>query len=457
MDRKPFLTPIGFSLALIFLVFSAIWVCAPSEGRSEISCSPTAARYTDISLPPPDYNTFLPPDEGDTYCDPTFGTEVKRLTSSGKAEVTNSEISYFNINDSYFLATDHNICYLMDGKDGHKIKALGGGTMRPWWIRWARGNYYTASGVRNKLDPPRHFYKYEGNEIRLYNIDTLDYVVLRKFTEYTEIGPAGGEGDLSKDGKYWLLNGTKPDGQQVLFVYDLFKDVKGPESLFDLGCVGGNEPGVDYATISPSGYYVVVAWHAGPSDPFEGHYGVEVFERKTWKFLRRIHPTRIHYELGYDAAGQEVLFAPAGNSSEDLRSFNIPGLALGDLISVRLADGVATKLLDVPKWADSLYSFANGQNQYILMALEAKSDSPEKLWSPYWGEILAVPTDGSGEAIRLVHHRSTKVGKQSHKAYQPDFVVNNKGTKIVFKSTFGLGGTDLYLIDSGLDKIAIMK
>jgi hypothetical protein len=163
-----------------------------------------------------------------------------------------------------------------------------------------------------------------------------------------------------------------------------------------------------------------------------------------------VHPSRIHFELGYDANGNEVFFACAGNSSEEVQSFNIAGLALGDVISVRLVDGVGKKLLDVPSYGGSLLAFAGGQNQHIFIALEPRSDSPEKQWYPYWGEIFAVPTDGSGKGVRFVHHRSTKVGSQTHKAYQPDFIINNKGTKIVFKSTFGIAGTDLYIFDFDL-------
>ena len=435
---------LGVFIALTGLLFLG----GPVTVYAGDQCTPTDLRYANGSLPPSDYNTLVPPNSGDSYCDPTFGTEVKRITNSAKAEVTNSEIAYFNIDDSYFIAVDDNISYLMDGKDGHKIKALGGGSMRPWWIRWPRGNSYTLSGVKRTFAPAQHFYKYEGNEIRLYNVDTLAYVVLHKFSEYSEIGPAGGEGDLSKDGRYWLLDGKRiSDGKQELFVYDLLDDKKENPSSFDLGNVGGDQAGVDYATISPSGKYIVIAWHAGSSDPFNGHYGVEIFERDTWKFVRRVHPSRIHFELGYDTNGNEVFFACAGNSSEEVKSFNIPGLALGDVISVRLVDGVGKKLLDVPSYGGSLLAFADGQNQRIFIALEPRSDSPEKQWSPYWGEIFAVSTDGSGKVVRFVHHRSTKVGNQTHKAYQPDFIVNNKGTKIVFKSTFGIAGTDLYLFD----------
>jgi hypothetical protein len=425
------------------------FVLAPS---SALSCPPTDRRTSHDTLPPPNYTTFMPPALDGSYCDTTFGTVVKRLTNTGMGHTTNSELSYFNIDDSYFIAIDDNVTYLFDGEDGHKIKELGVGGIRPWWMRWPRTNYYTASGVKVTFDPTQYFYKYEGNEIRLYSVDTLQYVVLHTFSEYTEIGPAGGEGDISQDGRYWVLDGEKPDGDLVLFAYDLLNDVKSAEVPFEVGDVGGNGSGVDYAVISPSGKYVVIAWDAGREDPFTDdkgfqHYGVEVFDRATWEFQRRVHPIRIHFDLGYDSAGHEALFATAGNNAEDLASFNVPDLALGDVVMVRLDDGVGTKLLDVPRWVHQTSAFAAGRNQYIFIAFEVKSEDPTQDWAPYWGEIVAVATDGSGEVVRLLHHRSRKVGDQMQKAFQPDFFPNNAGDKIIFQSTYGVGGPDLYIFD----------
>ena len=434
-------------LTFLAIGISVVFVLSHSSEAPAEPCDPEK-RYSSETLIPPNYLDFQPPPKGQSYIDPTFCTEVKRLTDSANGYVTNSEIVYFNIDDSYFIATDDNITYLFDGDNGNLIKEIGGGTLRPWWIRWARGDYYTLSEVKHTFDPAQHFYKYEGNDVRLYNVNTLDYVVLHTFAEYSEIGPAGGEGDISADGRYWVFHGKRTsDGGLELFAYDLLDDAKGAVTPFEIGDVGGNGSGVDYATISPSGHYVLIAWDAGMSDPFNDHYGIEVFERETWTFLRRVHPSRIHFELGYDAFGDEVFFSAAGNTVEEIATFGIPDLALGDQISVRLEDGFCRKLLDMPRWAHFISAFAQGENRYIFIAYETRSDIPEEDWSIYWGEIFAVPTDGSGNAVRLVHHRSRQVGEQSHKAYQPDFFTNNAGTKIVFNSTFGIGGADLYLLD----------
>jgi hypothetical protein len=404
----------------------------------------TSLRSTNIPLPPPNYSSFIPPKVGASYSDPTFGTTVKRLTDSGKVELGVNEVSYFNNNDSYFIAVDNGLTYLMDGLDSRKIKVLEGKTMKPWYIRWPRANSYKASGVAKSFDPTQHFYKIEGNEIRLYNIDSLSYTLLRKFDEYTEIGPVGGRSEISEGGRHWLLDGKKPDGKQALFIYDLVGDLKGAECPFDPGVIANSKsPGVHFGTVSPSGKYVVLTWNTGSSSSWNDHFGVEAFDRSTWKLVRRVIPIWTKFELGYDSSGQEMFFAMAGNSLEDIKSLKIPDLALGDLISVRLADGVGKKLLDVPLRAGYSLAYATRQKNFVFLSMEANSTSPEKQWAPYWGEILAVSTDGSGKVVRLVHHRSRQVGSYS---YSPNFIVNNKGTKIVYKSTYGIGGPDLYMI-----------
>jgi len=410
-------------------------------------CVPTIERNSHETIIPPDWETFAPPAKGATYCDPVFGTEIKRLSDSELSQLTNSEISYFNIDDSYFILVDTHDTYLMDGETGERVKKLGTGGIRPWWMRWPRAGYYTMDGQTHNFDPATHFYKYEGNEVRLYSIETLEYIVLHKFNEYTEIDAAGGEGDVSNDGRYWLFSATKPGGDMVLFAYDLLDDVKGPETPFEIGDVGGKGSGVDYATISPSGKYVVIAWDAGMDDPFNGHFGVEVFSREDWSYLRRVHPIRIHFDLGYDSFGYEVLYATAGNNPTELATFGIEGLTLGDVVSVRLDDGFGRMLLPLPSYAHQATGVANKQSKWVFLAWEQRSEDPYQTWYPYWGEVVAVATDGSQDVVRFLHHRSRKVGDQIQKAYQPDFFPNNAGNKIVFQSTYGVGGTDTYMFD----------
>jgi len=437
------------ALLAVFLVWLTLSLSAAAKAEGIIS---------DAVLPPPDYESFTGPDAaGESYVDPVFGTVVTRITDSGRwaangngGEIANSEVAYFNADDSLFMASEYVrepnrtplSSVLYDGSSGRFVKAIGTGTMRPWWCRWAVADRYTKDGRQVRFDPAKHFYKYDGNQLRLYNVDDLSHVVLRTFSEYRQIGPAGGEGDLSLDGRYWLLDG---DGREM-FLYDLIDDVKHPASTFAVGEMGSRGPrlGVDYAAVSALGGCLLASWSYPPAlDRFRG---LELYDRE-WKFLRQLHPELVHWVRGIDAFGDEVVFTSA---SFGVREFwERHGVKPGDYVSIRLKDGFVRRLIDVPAWAHHVSSAVSikGNPRYVYVAYSARSKDPRSSWQPYWGEIVEVPTDGSGKVRRLVHHRSQDIPGRSAKASQPDFNVNHAGTKIIFRSTFASTTADLYMFD----------
>ena len=87
---------------------------------------------SDELLHPPDYNTFQPPAQvGESYLDPVFHTRVTRLTNCDRFETyvlggyfTNSEICFFNVDGSYFIAMENDslnnqnliLTFLYDGR-----------------------------------------------------------------------------------------------------------------------------------------------------------------------------------------------------------------------------------------------------------------------------------------------------------------------------------------------------
>ncbi len=436
---------------LFFIVFLPCVLMAQTNGV-----------ISDAVIIPPDYDTFVPPPEiGSSYVDPAFGTKVFRMTNSTRFNdnvvggyFSNGEICYFNKDGSYFIASENDIIngdtlqvtFLYNGITGARLKMLGRGNIRPYWIRWALANKYKKNGEYVSFDPLNHFYKYEGNEIRLYDVrDMANYIVLHKFNEYNEIGPAGGEGDISDDGRYWVLDGDEKE----MFAYDLIDDIKYPTSTFDVGSMGskGSDVGIDYACISPRGNYIVVAWG---TDPGVGRYrGIEVYD-KNWNFQRQIYPGIIHWEVGVDAFGEEVVYTAGTTSYPEFAELN--GINTGDFISIRLRDGKIRLLKRVDIWSHFSMSACNSVNdhRYVYVSLTAtRSDDPEKLWAPFWGEIIEVPTDGSGEVRRLLHHRSRPVAGENAKFSTPDAVINRQGTKIVFRSTYNTRYGDLFMFDVG--------
>ena len=418
---------------------------------------------SDDPLPPPDYNTLAPPElPGESYTDPVFNTPVTRMTKCDTlvgdylgGYFANSEMCYWNIDGSYFLAQendtteswngDHLIStFLFDGQTGERLNYLGRGEIRNWWIRWTITGEYSDNGQSLSFDPKYHFYAYSGNQVLLYDVrDMNSPVILHTFDEYAEIDNAGGEGDVSDDGRYWVLSGDDED----LFVYDLIHDVKYPVSPFDigvLGCQGG--VGVDYATISPKGDYIIVSWGTEPALDQQYH-GIEIYD-KNWNYIHQIYPGIVHWEAGIDHLGHQVIYTAAGY---DFQEIYVPyDISPSDLISINIETGAMRKLEDIPKWAHLVFSANNsiGSQEYMYVSYQDRVESTGQ-WYPFWGEIIQVPTDGSGATRRLVHHRARDNGDRISKYYTPDINVNRQGSKIVYRSNYINLIGDLYWFDIG--------
>ncbi|MDZ7315893.1 MAG: fibronectin type III domain-containing protein [candidate division KSB1 bacterium] len=412
---------------------------------------------------PPNLNTFNPPrGAGSSYVDPAFGTTIIRVTDNLAYNqfvlggyYGNSEICYFNKDGSFFIALENVLdqgrpkpaLFLYDGSSGKRLRMLAGpgSGLDPYFIRWALADRYVSAGKTYTFDPNRCFYFVTGNEIRLYDIDNMNaFRVLRRFSEYQKVSTAGGEGDLSFDGRFWVLDG---DGRE-LFVYDLINDVKYKPSTFDLGSLGskGGEVGVDYAVISPRGNYVIVSWGTDPGIG-KRFAGIELYD-KEFNFIRQLHPSIVHWDTGIDAAGDEVIFSVVTHDFPQF--FASCGATPGDIVSVRLSDGRPKLLKDIPMWAHMTISACNTltNGEYIFLSYQNRSSNPISLWSPFWDEVFAVKTDGSQQVKRFVHHRSHYVEGQSAKYYQPDAMVNRQGTRVLYRSTYNTGIGDLYLFST---------
>ena len=417
---------------------------------------------SDAVIIPPQLNTFNPPrGAGSSYIDAAFGTKITRVTDNlifnqfvVGGYYGNSEICYFNKDGSYLIAMENTLhdgkpklaAFLYDGNTGARLKMIGAPNsgLDAYYIRWALADRYRLDGKTNTFDPNFHFYFVTGNEIRLYNVQSMNYVVLHKFNEYKKIGTAGGEGDISLDGRFWVLDGDDKE----LFVYDLINDVKYRPSSFDLGSLGskGGNVGVDYAAVSSQGNFVVVSWgtDAGMGRRFAG---IELYD-KEWNFIRQLHPSIVHWDSGIDHAGDEVIYTAVTHDFPQF--FASCGATPGDLVSVRLADGRQRLLKDIPNWAHMSISACNAMTNgdYIFVAYHNRSADPTKLWYPFWDEVFALKTDGSQEVRRFVHHRSHSVEGQSTKYYQPDAMVNRQGTRVIYRSTYNTGIGDLYLFST---------
>jgi len=233
--------------------------------------------------------------------------------------------------------------------------------------------------------------------------------------EYFKLGP--GEGNFDKNDHYVAFVGKYGSDMDVI-IYDLQQY----EVLLKQTFPGAWEDGPDYApkyvdwvSVSQSGDYVVIMWNhdtCSASNPFNGHYGVEVYDRTDMNFLRRIADYGNHGDLGYAQDGDEVLvqfWGPTG-------TVNMYYLDREERVVIQTNDDfggeghISCRNLNRPGWA------------YV------SQDEPERS-----GQIVAVKLDDSG----LVEHFGHHYGTAASYLKSPMPVPAPNGDQIMFKSDFG--------------------
>ena len=156
---------------------------------------------------------------------------------------------------------------------------------------------------------------------------------------------------------------------------DLIDDIKHPASVQRRRHrLAGSEIGVDYAR-SPSWPLCGGFWSTAPQEA--RYHGIEVYDRQ-FNFQRQIYPGIIHWELGVDSYGHEVLYTTAGFALSEF--FTSRGVQPGDIISIRLSDGYIRLLHHMPSWASQIMSGCNSvtDHKYVYVAYYGRSSDPDK-------------------------------------------------------------------------------
>ncbi|MGE0315485.1 MAG: hypothetical protein AB7P21_28035 [Lautropia sp.] len=176
----------------------------------------------------------------------------------------------------------------------------------------------------SNLDPDAIF-GLTGNAFVRYSIASRSTTVLRVFDGYRQLSIGGGEGVQSDDDRYVALIGRRTGGVDVL-VYDRATDAVGTLA-FDRATAPNAD--IDWVGVSPSGRFLVVKYDFPPPGVVPGF---QVYDRASLQLLRTVLPGSFsHSDMGYDAAGREVLVAAAAGSPA--------------IVAVRLADGVVQPML----------------------------------------------------------------------------------------------------------------
>ncbi len=251
--------------------------------------------------------------------------------------------------------------------------------------------------------------------IQTYRISTheLDTLFRLRGFDLVKVGP--GEGNIDNYDRYVAL-ACKKDTDLVVVIFDLQLGDTLISKLFQ-GAWGNDESPYyfDWISISQSGDYVGIMWdhnHTSPENPFNGHFGVEIYDSRTLTFSRRLVEYGNHGDFGFTPGGEEVFVQFYGHggtinayklgNGEHIIIHNHPDFGFGDA-------HISCRNIRRPGWAYA-------------------STDPSK-----GGMIVAVKLDGSGTVELFGHHFSSAYNYTK----SPMPVPSPDGTIVMFNSDFG--------------------
>jgi len=425
------------SVVPLLLAAAILSLCGSVSAQTDYARN----QYSTNVLAPPDYETFRPPAAGNTFRCPVFGTEILVLTDDHSIIGFNGERSNFSQDDNLFFVGakppgGSKETRLYDGRTGAFIKALpipGSDN-----LRWS---YH-----------PKTLVELRANQLIGHDVVTGKERVIKEFREPLGNGKGrvcGGDGHDFDDKGEWILLEFGA-GFKRLFAYNIRTGRKGREFALPQS----ERHRVDYATISPSGQYVVA--NGGLHGP-KKWTGAGLY-RRDGRFLRHLGAGG-HCEFGYLNGTGESCIMKAGKGRDEWRKkWDVD---VRERYAVQFSDGKVVSL-SLPGSIFAQYSAVGGSNRrYLYLATESDGMLPNKGWNRYHGEIIEIPLDGSKKVRRLLHHRarpdeSKRKWKWGHHTWedQPELWVNHAGDRLFFRSNMCLKkgttgqryGHDLFMI-----------
>lgn len=265
-------------------------------------------------------------------------------------------------------------------------------------------------------------YSVSNNTVTDMNTDIQGYDIVK-------LGP--GEGNIDKNDKYVALIGKSGTDMDVI-VFDLqLNQIIHTETFAGAWGNSNDVPDyVDWVSVSQSGDYVGIMWNhntTSQANPFNNHYGVELYNTTNMQYLRRIAIYGNHGDFGYAQNGDEVFvqfWGPTGTLN--MYYLNGNGRVILSTNDDFAGEGhVSCRNINRPGYA------------YVSQDEENRS-----------GQIIAIKLDNSG----LVEHFGHHFGTASSYLKSPMPVPAPNGDKVMFKSDFGDPTADvIYVFESTLN------
>jgi hypothetical protein len=362
--------------------------------------------------------------------EPTFGTRLVRITGDPGTAIGNgvsgswpSAAARHEYSKSQAWSADGKLLNLsaMSGAVGPGAQLfLDGETYQPLFARSHPG----PEARWHPTLPDVMIYVASNGSIGHWNARTGAATLKFTTAAYSSAYMGNYEGNPSFDGRYVLVNATRnADGRAVAYVVDIQAGTKGPD--IDVLAQGfATAADLDFASVSASGNYVML-W--GKINGVA--QAAKVFTRdgalvQTWTDFRVGH-----LDLGYDAAGNDVMFTAAASGTYAKR-----------FLSRRLDNGAVTLVSPAISydWHASTKNYGRRGWGY--------GDTGDRTGTALDGQVYALKLDGSMTVERLAFHRSTSASYSA----QPQASVSPDGRRVIFASDWGVAGgpVQAYVVDT---------
>ena len=354
------------------------------------------------------------PAKGVVYEDTTFGTRLVRLTDEADCKAASVAYSYwptFNCDSTRLIIALDNLAMLYDFDPINlSFKKVGplfrGDSMQFEGLSWSFNNPDLVFGLAG----------YQSNiKIRGFDVSRGQYVIEHDFTASGEL-PVGIAKQMSKarsNDRYFSFawkSGEEADWRYAI-VYDRELNKTYKTEL---------PANFDECRLDRSGKYLLIATGRD--------FHVWEFEANATSIIRydQIERAGGHYDLGDRALVHVDTFGFTGNRT----------------IRVDLAAPHTWKQIfdcGVKDWGTDQHISMLGPND--TWALISSRTVPRDFSIPFTNEIFLVKTNGSGEVVRIAHHRSSNVSYE----VMPKANLSPDGRFVAFNSDWFGGHQDVYI------------
>jgi hypothetical protein len=353
-----------------------------------------------------------PPGYLEPSIDPVFGTALVRVTDPGKEFVAGISCDPAYCRHRYSSAqawnADQSLLVIQKGCPG--LCFLDGQNYRPLFQRRASG------ACEWHPTDPAQMICVSNTEIYRWLVRSDERITISAPTEYRKMEFGPGKNNLSRDGNRLVVRAVTPSGEPVAFAYDIQSETKYPDVQLE-HLKGSN----NYCTISPSGQYVFCSQGMPDNSDIAYIFSLDGHQVQHWAE----HHRPGHGDMTTDNDGSDVY---VGISKSEPDKYQV--------IKRRLSDGKVTVLTPRGSAQHASVRSINRPGWVFLTYSGSYERAGRSGATPFYGEIVALRIDGSGEIRRIVHHRSAKHDyvSEAHASPSPD------GSQVIWASNWGRPG-----------------